>query len=878
MKTALRRFYDNHTRLALAFALLTGLFTGGLLAYEPLPTGSESAAGPATRPTTSPVPQATTASISIPTPAGPAPEASPADPGEPLEVQVLHRDAAGYVSAPYASAAGDILLTTTDGRLLALDSTGAVRWETALPATPVGEILHTGSGGLAVVDRSGRLAVYTEEGDLQWEFLPENGSGVSAAAQDAAGNFYYMLEITGGGWLQSVGPNGETRWRSPVEGRSFRTRPWSHPAESLVFVNSVAFDGETGAPVPVELPFEVDGWLTSSDGQAFLVNGPTVAAWSLLDNAVILPEEGLRFVLPEATADLRQASLNPGGLSWIAYIGESADGIAWFNADGTLANHITSNTTLLTHFLSAGENRTVYACGLSPRRVNPGEVGQRATECLAYTAGSTEPGWKLRLGAAPRDFTGAVWLGGEAFFAAREGELYVLGRSAAAVNPEQGETAAATVLENGWFWPAPARILNVPYPLSDGTLPIFLETGAVHFLNPDGTKAGELILPEFGEEDLAHNIPVDFSEGQIAVSILEDRVYAAQAGAGQIWEFPVELNLQAEVLPHYISGDLHLLMDQNQVFYAYTASEGLLWQTTLDAPLRDEFSFPATDGEGKAYIADAAGSVYAFDASGLLWTYTAETGRRTTTDVVIGPDGNLYFVTAAFSNGFLVSLTPEGQERWVAELETFRFTNEPEFSATGEFVRVAESFVETKTGVVRPVEFPFEVTDFIEGEDGRDYLLTGSHLIQWELGPDGYQEIRDTTVNLGETSRFFRPFAQVYASGLVEFEVFRQNSITLIWVDPVSGETRSFERPWSQILLSSGTGEPEHIYCDQDLEAGLLSCKKFVPGSAETVWQLEIEGIEGGVAGFPPAAYYLDGRLHLIAGGQILYVFEVEIP
>ena len=170
------------------------------------------------------------------------------------------------------------------------------------------------------------------------------------------------------------------------------------------------------------------------------------------------------------------------------------------------------------------------------------------------------------------------------------------------------------------------------------------------------------------------------------------------------------------------------------------------------------------------------------------------------------------------------------------------------------------------------------MTDFIEGEDGRDYLLTGSHLIQWELGPDGYREIRDTAVNLGETSRFFRPFAQVYASGLVEFEVFRQNSITLIWVDPVSGETRSFERPWSQILLGSGTGEPEHIYCDQDLEAGLLSCKKFVPGSAETVWQLEIEGIEGSVAGFPPAAYYLDGRLHLIAGGQILYVFEVEIP
>jgi hypothetical protein len=71
---------------------------------------------------------------------------------------------------------------------------------------------------------------------------------------------------------------------------------------------------------------------------------------------------------------------------------------------------------------------------------------------------------------------------------------------------------------------------------------------------------------------------------------------------------------------------------------------------------------------------------------------------------------------------------------------------------------------------------------------------------------------------------------------------------------------------------------PEYIYCEQDPDSGELACEKFVPESPDPVWSISIEGIEGNLAGFPPPVVYDGSRLYLLAGGENVYVLDMEIP
>jgi hypothetical protein len=512
-------------------------------------------------------------------------------------------------------------------------------------------------------------------------------------------------------------------------------------------------------------------------------------------------------------------------------------------------------------------------------------AGDRVTYCMAYVPGDEEFRWRELLASSAVDFLGVVPAGNEIFMAAAGGGLYVLGRDAStAAAPTHAAITDASPIPNGWYWRAPAPIINYPALLSDGLLPLLLEGGRVFFLAPDGALAGEMQLPEYRGPNEFFDLPVYFHENRTVVVLLPDRIYAMQPEAGQLWEFPIVIadpsgdQFDGIGLHTYSSGDLEFLWDSSLTLSAYTPEEGLLWQQTLEAGLRDDFSGPAVTDTGRLYIADSAGALYAFDASGIAWTYHPEGNLRGASDPRIGPDGNLYYVLTNGTAGFLEAVSPDGQPIFRVQLTTFQFYTSPQFVAGGQFIRVDDDFVDAAAGALRPLEFPFEVAQFIEGEDGASYVHTGSHIIRWQIGPDGYEELRSYPVNMEGTNQFIQPFIRVYPDGFIEVQIFDQNAPRYLWVDPETGEIRSFERLWASIGFGTGEIGPEYVHCDQDLEALELTCVKEVPGSAGPVWSLTIQGIDGTVSGFPPPIVYRDGRMYILAGGENLYMIEVEIP
>jgi len=883
MIDGLRRLYDRYTGFVLLLLIAAGLGLGGLAAYDPAQQPGDD---PAAATATPAGPAATPASISVavPTPTGAAAVVSEFGTiVDPANVRIFE-EPAGFVSAPLGDASA-IYLTGAGGQLYAVDRLGEIRWSVELPAPPVGDLVLTATGKVVVADRSGRLAAYDSDGGLVWEFHPGDGLGaVSGASIDSNENLYYMLEMGGGGFLQSVSPGGTARWQAPVEVSSYRITPWIHPGEDLVFVKSAAYDLGTGSLVPLEFPFEVDAWITSVDGSAFFQRGQTIAAWSIVDGSVTLPEDGPSFVIPDPGALIRQASIDLNGISWIAYIGQTTDGIAWYNPDGSLVHQVVTGSILLSIVVAEDEQGVLYACGPSPREVSAEQLAQRSTFCLAFAPGEEKPLWQKPFAAAAQFFVGSFRRGAEVFIATEGGDLVVLGREEVTVVAESEPTGAAEI-PGGWYWRAPAPVVNYPVALPDGSLPLLLEDGSVYFLAQDGSLAGHLLLDEFELPDEFFELPVYFYENGIAVAVLPDRVYAVQAGAGQLWEFPVNRALftgdpfgGSISLLQYSSGGLQFLWDVSLTLYAYTPEEGLLWQYTLEEGLRDDFAGPAVTDTGRTYIAGSEGTLYAFGSDGPAWTFHPGGSLRTASDPRIGPDGNLYYVTTSGTSGFLVSVTPDGALRWQIKLETFRFFNPPQFVSAGAYIRVADDFVNAETGAIVQIEFPFDVEEFIEGADGNNYLRTGSHIIQWEIGPGGYEQVRSYAVSMEGSNQFIQPTIRVYANGIIEVQIFDPNAPRYIWIDPDTGDIRSFERPWSVIGFGTGEEGPEYVHCEQDPDVFALTCVKEVPGSTEPVWSLTIEGIDGTISGFPPPILYADGRLYLIADGVNVYMFKVEIP
>ncbi len=436
--------------------------------------------------------------------------------------------------------------------------------------------------------------------------------------------------------------------------------------------------------------------------------------------------------------------------------------------------------------------------------------------------------------------------------------------------------AGAAPLEDGWSWLAPEPILFSPVILPNGVVNLVGESGTIYVLNPDGSPRALLTLPNYETFTSDYGLSVEFDEDGRALAIARQKVLAVGPDNTLLWEFAFHYDGESGFFT-YKSGEVHYLLDGALTLYAYTAADGLLWHFPLENGLRDEYIEPEPGEAGGLYLTDRLGVLYAFNATGLAWSFDPG-GLRSASDPTLGPDGNLYYVVTGGTRGTLLSVTPAGQERWRTNLETIRYYNQPVFTADGRHIRVGDNFVEAASGAFVPVAFPFEVRMFITGRDGHDYLLTGSHVIQWQIGPEGVETAQDVVVNLEGMESFQTPLIDVFETGVIQVQIFDQDGIQFSWIAPDGTVLTVQPLAYSQIRFVTNPGAAELVWCGQDLQARTVSCFKTGPESRNPIWEFTLSGIEGSVDGFQSPVVYQNGWLYLLAGFRDLYVIEVVIP
>ena len=450
------------------------------------------------------------------------------------------------------------------------------------------------------------------------------------------------------------------------------------------------------------------------------------------------------------------------------------------------------------------------------------------------------------------------------------------GTQEASAGPADDFTAASA-LPNGWGWRAPEALFGQIRILADKTIVLPGESGAVYFLNPDGSPRGK-IENQFNESEKHIEWSDFFFDDMTVLSITSERVFAVHPDLGLRWEFPVIVTSD-EYWPQFYSGvDFWLVVDTANMLYALTPEEGLLWSYTLDGVPNNEFLSVAGGANGVFYASEAGGNLYAFNRDGVLWSFDPGENLRSATDPVVGPDGRIYYVVTSGTFGILVSIGQDGVEQWRTRLETFRFYQPPAFSAGGVYAYIDEDFVSMQTGQLASVEFPFNVDAVYPGEDGFDYLITGHHIIRWQIGPEGFEQLKDIVVNIENFGGFFTPFLHIHPDGLIEFNIFGESGAQLIWINSNTDAVETNLIPHSHILFQTQPGSAEYARCEADAETGNINCSKSIPGVADPIWSLAIDGIYSPTPGFLPVVNYTDGRLFVMPDPFKLFAFDLEIP
>lgn len=448
------------------------------------------------------------------------------------------------------------------------------------------------------------------------------------------------------------------------------------------------------------------------------------------------------------------------------------------------------------------------------------------------------------------------------------------------LEPATGPTPAfggLTMLDKGWMFTLPEKIVYGPEVLSNGIINLVGESGTVYRLNPDGSAREELTLPNFEYDPNNFYIPISFfDDGTITVRA-PDKIYAVNADGTLRWELPLTLSAEGAILPEGKLGDLFLQLDSTNTLFAYTLADGLLWQYTFENSFREDFYAPAVDDQ-QAYYVDSKGILYAFSAEGLAWTYQPQEGLKAASSPIIAPDGNVYYMLTNNSKGFLQSVTPAGESRWTTQMNTFLFYNMPDYTVGGQYIFVKEDLVRAETGELAPVEFPYDVAAFVRGEDGFDYLITGDNVIRWQIGPDGFESLHTVHYSTENIQTFNVPQVRIYPTQLTEIRYFTQNGTLLVWISSEGEVLNTFQIDWNAIqIFPDQNDEASVTLCEQNATDKQLVCKKYAPGSQAPVWEATVSGISGIFNAFG-GLLIRNGQLYAMADQMNLYVLTLEIP
>jgi hypothetical protein len=703
-------------------------------------------------------------------------------------------------------------------------------WQVSLSAGGVGDPAIDSSGNIYASDLSGGLSKITPDGEIAWQVQSDAGMrSLSGPVITPDGTIYYTAGSTAKAYVQAISPQGVPLWLTPAETSSIYEPLSASKDGKYLFLKEDIFLARTGELIRPLTDLIILEYFPGEDGNNYLLSGQNVIQWELND-------QELQVVDVAEWDSSSQLSVNAPN-----QVGVSADSTAWlvYTSPGgsselvwvTMNDEVLGSTehAFSDAFLAAMRpDLTSYVCGNN-------SFEKREAECTAMMPAYKEPIWSLDLG--PHGVVKGGILGGERLYLTTSlGGLF-------AISEEQIESEIAS--ENSPNQPSAtgSSAYIWRYPLAkatfENTFPTIEEDGSVYFVTED------LMLTRINPE------------GEL--------VYEYQLPAG--------LKRRDPDYPDYIfplilpDGSAVIVLEDENVI-GLTPDGELAWEEKLASSIT---GYPSLSDQGILYLLDQDAGLYAFDANGLKWKFKSDAAPFSTGGIAFGLNGEIYYTVTTRGKGYVQALDSEGKELWVSTAETGYFYDELFVSKDGQYVFLKEDLFDAATGALLKPEIPVPVYRFIAGDDGNNYLQSDLSVAQWQIGPNGFEILRSVGWQ-PNGNRGTLPMVYVDQNSIINVNYY--GTILRFNTDgELMGEyTSNFTNNQLEFYnLESST----ITQCSHDPKTNILTCREFLIGSEDPLWETSIPNIDDFNA---YSSTISAGYLYLLGNDNTLYKYAIGQP
>ena len=754
------------------------------------------------------------------------------------EVAWIFEDGNGFVGGLVVGVDGMVYVSSGANVLYAIKPDGNVHWQTLLPATPVGTPAISEMGQIYVTDMDGGLTALSSNGEINWQYQPEDGESAKAGPiVSPDGNIYYATGLIGRD-VQAVSKDGQALWQVHTPGdAALSDQLRLNPSGDFLFLMDDVLNARDGSLIDTAALGEVDQHQIGADGNTYSVNGHEIIRWKLYETSIDIMNrltwDHSKFTVARTPKDIGVTRDQVLWLFYAAFLENTAygedTGIVWLNLEGQELGK-TRYPTRNSQVIAVDRQAVVYTCGNL-------EHGYGELECQAFSPDSSAPLWTLILDQSHQVKGGAL-VAGRLYVTTEEGQLYAIGE--AELLPTALTIAQATQVTPQEAAGEDDRVVDIT---AEPTLAQVTSTPP-----EEPTAETDSLL------DLAGD-PIGPQEPQLEIFFEDEVPFAGKPVVGE-------------------DGTVYIGSKSGK-FYALDPSGEILWVVTTPAK---PVGAPALDMDGNLYVVDEDGGLSALTPGGeILWRFQTEEGIALS-GPVISPDGKLFYVVGTYSKGYIQAVSASGEGLWLTELQTGLLIHTLDISPTGDFVFYHDEVFDASNGARMEFDLPFAVDKFFGGEDGKTYLWAGGTVVEWRYTDSKFEMTEERVLSsieypggVGVT-----PQSVVWLQGWHSLFWFTKDGKALAAVDFSEVHWESPQYKEFGIVISIDRDYTIFV-CGSYQSAQIHSCWAFSPSSKEPLWEVDLiewgpyeiyEVIFGGA--LAPGRLYISsskGYLYLIHDG-----------
>lgn len=323
----------------------------------------------------------------------------------------------------------------------------------------------------------------------------------------------------------------------------------------------------------------------------------------------------------------------------------------------------------------------------------------------------------------------------------------------------------------------------------------------------------------------------------ISSSSTSEPVYTVSYDPNIVWDYYDESGFSGGVALSK-NGDRIYAASKDGSIYSLELDGRLDWQSNLQ---NGAVGTPFVMDNGDILVADDAGGLNRISPQGEpLWRFQTEAGDRSHSGPTVAPDGVIYFTVGTVSKGFVQSVSPDGEGRWVTQAETSLFFESPQPSLDGEYIFLKEDIFNAQSGKLLDLNFDLDVRRFFSGQDGKNYLLAGNKIIEWQENNGGIEIVDVAEWDSSSFGDYLFPTYVGVTEERVAWMLYTSpgGGSTFIWVtmdDELLGIIHV--RISASNFMSISPDLTAHICGGGGFQSISTDCAALSPDSEETLWK-----------------------------------------